>query len=101
MTLSVVVGSSGSGKTTFLNDGMLLRSDVCRCYRVYLYSFFVVTVVVTPHSQLVTLSCRATNCYETIVAKQHKCTYIRQYHGIRPYITVTKIPRFDPTRLRT
>jgi hypothetical protein len=29
---------------------------------------------------------RCANCYETIVAKQHKCTYIRQYHGIRPYI---------------
>jgi ABC-type lipoprotein export system ATPase subunit len=53
MTLSVVVGSSGSGKTTFLND----------------------------------------------VHKRHKCTYIRQYHLIRPYITVSKIPNFDPTVL--
>jgi len=25
--------------------------------------------------------------------------YIRQYHNIRPYIAVTKIPRFDPTQL--
>ena len=53
MTLTVVVGSSGSGKTTFLND----------------------------------------------VYKRHKCTYIRQYHLIRPYITVSKIPNFDPTAL--
>jgi hypothetical protein len=53
MTLTVVVGSSGSGKTTFLND----------------------------------------------TTKSHKCTYIRQYHNIRPYITVSKIPNFDPTKL--
>jgi ABC-type lipoprotein export system ATPase subunit len=53
MTLTVVVGSSGSGKTTFLND----------------------------------------------VHKSHKCTYIRQYHNIRPYVTVSKIPNFDPTNL--
>lgn len=53
MTLTVCVGSSGSGKTTFLND----------------------------------------------VHKSHKCTYIRQYHSMRPYITVTKIPNFDPTQL--
>jgi ABC-type lipoprotein export system ATPase subunit len=53
MTLTVVVGSSGSGKTTFLND----------------------------------------------VHKYHKCTYIRQYHNLRPYVTVSKIPNFDPTSL--
>lgn len=53
MTLTTVVGSSGSGKTTFLND----------------------------------------------VHKSHHCIYIRQYHNMRPYITVTKIPNFDPTRL--
>jgi hypothetical protein len=53
MTLTVVVGSSGSGKTTFLND----------------------------------------------TAKSHHSTYIRQYHSLRPYITVSKIPNFDPTRL--
>jgi ABC-type lipoprotein export system ATPase subunit len=53
MTLTTVVGSSGSGKTTFLND----------------------------------------------VHKSHKCTYIRQYHNLRPYITVSKIPNFDPTSL--
>jgi hypothetical protein len=29
----------------------------------------------------------------------HKCTYIRQYHNVRPYVTVTSIPNFDPTRL--
>jgi ABC-type nitrate/sulfonate/bicarbonate transport system ATPase subunit len=33
------------------------------------------------------------------VHKTHKCTYIRQYHSIRPYITVSKIPNFDPTQL--
>ena len=53
MTLTVVIGSSGSGKTTFLND----------------------------------------------VHKSHKCTYIRQYHNVRPYVTVSKIPNFDPSSL--
>eukprot|EP00934_Nitzschia_sp_Nitz4_P003054 Nitzschia sp. Nitz4//scaffold250_size28497//13872//15478//NITZ4_008125-RA/size28497-processed-gene-0.18-mRNA-1//-1//CDS//3329544216//3044//frame0 len=53
MVLTVVVGSSGSGKTTFLND----------------------------------------------TVKSHKCTYIKQYHNIRPYVTVKKIPNFDPTKL--
>ena len=33
------------------------------------------------------------------VVKSHKCTYIRQYHNVRPYVTVTKIPHFDPTSL--
>ena len=46
-------GSSGSGKTTFLNH----------------------------------------------VHDLHKCTYIRQYHSLRPYIPVRKIPDFDPTQL--
>ena len=46
-------GSSGSGKTTFLNH----------------------------------------------VHELHKCTYIRQYHTLRPYIPVRKIPDFDPTQL--
>jgi len=53
MPLSVVVGASGSGKTTFLND----------------------------------------------VHASHRCTYIRQYHSIRPYLTVSRIPNFDPTLL--
>ena len=53
MPLTVVVGSSGSGKTTFLND----------------------------------------------VHRSHKCIYIRQYHKIRPYVVVSKIPNFDPTQL--
>jgi ABC-type lipoprotein export system ATPase subunit len=53
MTLTTVVGSSGSGKTTFLND----------------------------------------------VHKSYKCIYIRQYHNMRPYIAVSKIPNFDPTNL--
>lgn len=53
MPLTTVVGSSGSGKTTFLND----------------------------------------------VHKSHKCTYIRQYHNVRPYVTVSKVPNFDPTSL--
>ena len=53
MTLTVVVGSSGSGKTTFLED----------------------------------------------VHKLWRCTYIRQYHSLRPYIPVYKIPGFDPTQL--
>jgi ABC-type lipoprotein export system ATPase subunit len=53
MTLTVVTGSSGSGKTTFLND----------------------------------------------VFKSHHCVYIRQYHNVRPYVTVSKIPHFDPAGL--
>jgi len=53
MVLTVVVGSSGSGKTTFLND----------------------------------------------TVKSHKCTYIKQYHNVRPYVTVSTIPNFDPTQL--
>jgi len=53
MTLTVVVGNSGSGKTYFLNE----------------------------------------------VHSAHKCIYIRQYHNVRPYITVTKIPNFDYTKL--
>ena len=53
MTLTVVVGSSGSGKTTFLND----------------------------------------------VHTLNKCTYVRQYHNLRPYVPVSKIPNFDPTKL--
>lgn len=53
MTLTVCVGASGSGKTTFLND----------------------------------------------VHKSHKCTYIRQYHNLRPYIAVSAIPNFDPVKL--
>jgi len=53
MTLTVVVGSSGSGKTTFLDH----------------------------------------------VHKLHSCTYIRQYHTLRPYVPVKKIPKFDPLQL--
>ena len=53
MTITVCVGASGSGKTTFLED----------------------------------------------VFRIHKCTYIRQYHSMRPYIKVTTIPNFDPTQL--
>jgi len=33
------------------------------------------------------------------VHKFHKCTYIRQYHNLRPFIKVTSIPEFDPTKL--
>jgi ABC-type lipoprotein export system ATPase subunit len=53
MPLTAVIGSSGSGKTTFLND----------------------------------------------VHKSHEGTYIRQYHNMRPYIVVSQIPNFDPTKL--
>ena len=53
MTLTVVVGSSGSGKTTFLEH----------------------------------------------VHKLHSCTYIRQYHTLRPYVPVKNIPKFDPQQL--
>ena len=53
MTVTVCVGASGSGKTTFMED----------------------------------------------VAKIHPCVYTRQYHMIRPYIVVRKIPNFDPSQL--
>ena len=53
MTLIVAVGSSGSGKTTFLHD----------------------------------------------VHALYKCTYVTQYHKLRPYISVRKIPAFDPSQL--
>lgn len=53
MSLTVVVGSSGSGKTTYLED----------------------------------------------VHKLRPCCYIRQYHMLRPYIPVRKIPSFDPSQL--
>lgn len=53
MPFTTVVGSSGSGKTTFLND----------------------------------------------LNKHAKGVYIRQYHQIRPYVAVSSIPHFDPTRL--
>ena len=33
------------------------------------------------------------------VHKLHKCCYVRQYHTVRPYIQVRKIPNFEPSRL--
>jgi len=33
------------------------------------------------------------------VHKSHKCTFIRQYHNVRPYVAVSKVPKFDPTKL--
>ena len=32
--------------------------------------------------------------------RSHKCTYIRQYHNLRPYISVSAIPNFDPTKVK-
>ena len=58
MTLTVVIGSSGSGKTTFLN-----------------------------------------HVHERRERHRRQCIYIRQFHSIRPYIPVSKIPKFDPTEL--
>ena len=29
----------------------------------------------------------------------HKCTYVTQYHKLRPYIPVRQIPAFDPSQL--
>jgi hypothetical protein len=43
--------------------------------------------------------CTGKTTFLNDTAKSHKATYIRQYHNLRPYITVTKIPNFDPTRL--
>ena len=33
------------------------------------------------------------------VHKMHKCIYIRQYHNLRPFITVSAIPNFDPNEV--
>jgi len=33
------------------------------------------------------------------VHELHHCTYLRQYHTVRPYITVSKIPNFNPRKL--
>lgn len=33
------------------------------------------------------------------VHSSYKCIYIRQYHNMRPYIRVSKIPKFDPSSL--
>ena len=60
MTLTLEVGSSGSGKTTFLNQ---------------------------IHERL-----KHSNGTD-------RCIYLRQYHTVRPYIPVAKIPHFDPTQL--
>lgn len=87
MTLTVVVGASGSGKTTFLNDGESRMLWVWRNGKM-------------PHWFLGWLFFETHPYPPFLVAKRHKCTYIRQYHGIRPYIPISKIPRFDPTELR-
>jgi len=33
------------------------------------------------------------------VVRQGPCTYVRQYHGLRPCIEVSRIPHFDPASL--
>jgi hypothetical protein len=33
------------------------------------------------------------------VHKAHKCVYIRQYHNIRPYVAIDKVPGFNPSEL--
>jgi hypothetical protein len=73
MTLTVVVGSSGSGKFSLASKPLVASA-------------------LTPW-----LLGKTTFLDDT--TKSHKCTYIRQYHNLRPYITVSKIPKFDPTRL--
>jgi hypothetical protein len=48
-----------------------------------------------PHAQHI----RSKTTFLEDVYKMHNCTYIRQYHMIRPYITISIIPHFDPTQL--
>jgi hypothetical protein len=43
--------------------------------------------------------CAGKTTFLNDTTKSHKCTYIRQYHNIRPYVTVSKIPNFDPSGL--
>ena len=69
MTLTVVVGSSGSGKTTFLNDLYQKRTRFSNAH----------------------------NKDHHGVSKQ--MIYIRQFHNLRPYLVVSQIPNFDPTQL--
>lgn len=78
MTLTVCVGASGSGKTTFLND-------VHKSHKVSK------TKVETWRNEWKLTSPQP--------CPAPKCTYIRQYHNLRPYIAVSAIPNFDPTKL--
>jgi hypothetical protein len=86
MTLTVVVGSSGSGMSMV----HVYAVFVC-CIRVFFRtsSCFVLSIDPPPG--------KTTFLNDT--TKSHRCTYIRQFHKLRPYITVRTIPHFDPTKL--
>jgi hypothetical protein len=86
MTLTVVVGSSGSGAFAhYLPVGRLsprtLSAHICHRNG----------IAVCMHSGKTTFLNDTNN--------MHKCTYVRQYHKLRPYIRVSQIPNFDPNRL--
>jgi ABC-type nitrate/sulfonate/bicarbonate transport system ATPase subunit len=80
MTLTVVVGSSGSG-TLYVGSIVLV---------------VVATLILTAFRSF---AYPGKTTFLNDTTKSHKCTYIRQYHNIRPYIAVSKIPNFDPTQL--
>ena len=73
MTLTVVIGSSGSGKTTFLQD---------------LYQ----KATTTARQSVPAQTTQEPTSIPNVV-------YVTQYHQLRPYIPVSKIPNFDPTPL--
>ena len=78
MTLTVCVGSSGSGK---------INAQSCdKSYSIAICTQFA-------HHRL------GKTTFLNDVHKSHKCIYIRQYHNLRPYIAVSAISNFDPTRV--
>lgn len=58
-------------------------------------------IACTPHLAIALTSYWATGktTFLDDTVKSHKCTYIKQYHNVRPYVKVTSIPNFDPKKL--
>ena len=86
MTLTVCVGASGSGKkdVPLDIDVHIIKTNKQSTYQLY------------THQRQRT----GKTTFLNDVHKFHKCTYIRQYHNLRPYIKVAAIPNFDPTQVR-
>lgn len=53
----------------------------------------------TSHISLPSIDLTGKTTFLNDTVASHKCTYIRQYHNVRPYVVVTAIPNFDPTEL--
>ena len=88
MTLTVCVGASGSGKMIELIFMNHVEGWV-QCVFGLLLLFF--GLCPSPPTGKTT--------FLNDVHKSHKCTYIRQYHNLRPYIAVSAIANFDPTKV--